>query len=812
MTPSDTTAELDPVIGTASTRVALPIEGMTCTACASRIERKLARREGVLRASVNYATEEAVVDLSDEGPTLEELISTVRDTGYDVSLKTMQVSVGKVAEPQSAVTGVQSEEGVVWARIEDDNLLISYLPGLADERAIRRRLLGKDDGSAQSVGVSRAGLESDHRYRNLLRRFVAAALLSIPVVVISMSHGALSFEGDRVLLLVLTAPVVFWSGSVFLSGAVNALRHGAADMNTLVAMGVLSAFGYSVVITLWPEVVSGTGEMPAVYFEAAAVIVTLILLGRVLEERAKNRTTSAIRGLLDLQPARATILVGGDTREVAIEAIAVGNRLLVRPGERVPLDGIIREGESALDESSLTGEPIPTEKGPGDDVFAGTVSTSGSLVVEVTRVSADTVLQQIVRLVREAQAGKAPIQRLADRVAAVFVPAVIVVAALTGAVWYLVGPQPAATNAMLRFVTVLIISCPCALGLATPTAIMVATGRAASMGILIRDGAAIEAIASIRVLFLDKTGTITEGRPAVSTVESTQGWTASQVLAYASSVEARSEHPLARAIVEECDRRGIKAPGVSSFQTSAGLGVQGTVDGAVVTVGRESYLSNFGVGVDGAAEWESDAKADGSVVLVAIDGHLAGRIVLSDPVRRTSAEAIDHIRRLGITPAMVTGDRRATANSVGRHVGITEIYAELLPADKVAVVAKAKESGLMTAVVGDGINDAPALAQADVGISMGHGTDIAVEASDMTIMRDDLRIVVDAIRLARAGLRNIKQNLFFAFIYNIILIPVAAGVLYPLWGVLLSPVFASAAMALSSVSVVTNSLRLKRFS
>jgi Cu+-exporting ATPase len=798
--------------GNRPTRVALPIEGMTCAACAVRIERKLSRRQGVVRAAVNYATEEAVVDVSGTGPTLEELVETVRNTGYDVDLDALRIDCESEQDAEAVSRRLSEAPGVVRSGLDGDHVIVSYVRSITSENELRAVAGVRERATAADLTAGSSAPQDDGRYRKLLVRFMVAAALSVPVVVISMSHGAISFRGDRFLMLFLTAPVVFWSGGVFFSGALKALRHGASDMNTLVAMGVFAAFGYSLVVTIRPDLITDAGEMPAVYFEAAAVIVTLILLGRVLEERAKSRTTAAIRGLVDLQPVRATRLVDGRPIEVGVSEVRVGDVVLVRPGERIPLDGVIREGDAAIDESSLTGEPVPSEKGVGDDVFAGTVCTNGALAVDVTKVGSDTVLQQIVRLVREAQAGKAPIQRMADRVASIFVPAVILVATITAIVWYVAGPEPAATNAMLRFVTVLIISCPCALGLATPTAIMVATGRAASMGILIRDGAAIETVARIRLLLLDKTGTLTKGNPEVAGIIVLSGYSREELLSYAASVESRSEHPLARAIVARAVEEGIDPAAPVAFQMSAGLGVRGSVEGMNVAVGRESFLKELGIPFDGAHETDHEELSGGSVVLVAVNHQLAGKIILSDPIRETSRAAVEQLERLGIETAMVTGDRAATAESVGQRVGIDHIHSGLLPADKAAIVRESRQSGVVVGVVGDGINDAPALSEADVGVSMGQGTEIAVEASDITIMRDDLRVVADAIRLARAGLRNIKQNLFFAFVYNVILIPVAAGVLYPVWGILLSPVFASAAMALSSVSVVTNSLRLRRFS
>ena len=551
--------------------------------------------------------------------------------------------------------------------------------------------------------------------------------------------------------------------------------------------------------------------MPDVYFEAAAVIVTLILLGRLLEERAKGRTSAAIEKLIGLQAETARVIRNDETIEVPVADVRVGDRVLVRPGEKIPLDGEVLDGASAVDESMITGEPLPVDKGRGDTVVGATINRTGAFTFRVTRTGRDTTLQQIIRLVREAQGRKAPIQRLADRVAGVFVPVVLVIAVATFGLWLLFGPEPPLTYALLTAVSVLIIACPCALGLATPTAIMVATGRAAEKGILIKGGDAVERLRAVDVVVLDKTGTLTEGRPRLTDVVAVDGWTEDELLALAASAEARSEHPIGAAIVEAAQARKLSLSDVESFASQTGSGIEASVGGHDVRIGNAAFLNGSGTAADLRLSGEDALARDGkTVVRVAVDGELAGLLAVSDAVRPTSEEAVRRLHERGVEVVMLTGDAEASAQAVARAVGIDRVEADIRPDRKAAVVSALQAEGRVVAMVGDGINDAPALAQADVGIAIGTGTDVAIEASDVTLLRDDLLAVADAFRLSERALRTIKQNLFFAFVYNIIGIPIAAGLLYPFFGVLLNPIVASGAMALSSVSVVTNSLRLSK--
>ncbi|WP_457653507.1 heavy metal translocating P-type ATPase [Rhodocaloribacter sp.] len=803
----------------ASGRVRLPIEGMTCAACATRIERKLSRLAGVEGASVNYATEEAYVSLGPDSPPLREIVDTVIRTGYGVRTAVAETiledpeklpALRAELERLNGVLGIETAgEGPVAVRVR-------YVPGVTDLSAVERAFstyagVSAAEALVEEDAVERLEAEQKARYRDMRRRFIGALVLTLPVFVLSMAGGALDFPGVEWVQLLLTTPVVFWAGGVFFSRAWNALRHGAADMNTLVALGVASAYGYSLVAVFFPELFRAAGQEPEVYFEAAAVIVTLILLGRLLEERAKSRTGAAIRSLVQLQPETARVLRGGREAVIPITEIRLGDRVVVRPGKHIPVDGQILEGASAVDESMITGEPMPVEKHEGDEVIAGTINTTGAFVCEVTRLGKDTMLQQIVRLVQQAQGSKPPIQRLADKIAAVFVPAVLFAALGVFAIWYFVGPEPRVTHGLLRFVTVLIIACPCALGLATPTAIVVSTGRAAALGILIRDGAAIETAGAVDHVVLDKTGTITEGRPELSDVLPFGDVAEEELLRVAASAEVLSEHPIARAIVEAAEARGVSVVPVEAFTSATGLGIEARKNGEAILVGNEAFMRKHGVIVE-----ESGAVgalyADGkTVVFVARGGQVLGVLAVADVVRSTSREAVEAFKALGVVPVMVTGDAPAAAHAVARRVGIEEVRAGVLPKDKAAIVAGLQAKGHKVAMVGDGINDAPALAQADVGISIGGGTDIAIEASDVTLMRGDLMAAVEAVRLSRRTMRTIRQNLFFAFIYNVILIPVAAGALYPTLGLLLSPMIASGAMAMSSVSVVTNSLRLRSF-
>lgn len=769
-------------------RADLPIEGMTCASCANRIEKRLGKQPGVESASVNFATKVATVKYDPRTTQPEKLAKAVDDIGYNAII------------PKSA--GDRGSHG---------------------HEQMHQSSAGEDHSSHLHTG--------ERETRQLLVKIVIGSVLSAPVLIIAMSHGkieALNVPWVNWLQLVLTTPVLFWCGWQFFRSAWKGLLHLSANMDTLVALGTGAAFLYSLAATIWPSfftsVTVGTThtthgdnstaqamQMVPVYYEAAAVIIVLILLGKYFEARATGRTTAAIKRLIGLQPKTARVLRdGGTEQDVPIESVIVGDRLLVRPGEKIPVDGTVESGQSAVDESMLTGESVPSEKKAGDEVFGATINTTGALRLVATKVGADTALQQIVRLVQEAQGSKAPIARLADKISGVFVPVVIAIAIVTFSVWWFVSPVDSRLGmALVTAVSVLIIACPCALGLATPTAIMVGTGLGAQRGILIKGGEALETAHKLTAIVLDKTGTITHGKPAVTEVVVGNGFVETQLLELAASAEQHSEHPLAAAIVREALRRGISLSEPKDFQAVVGHGVQATVNGKSLLVGKAALLQQRGVSLSLLSRADELATLGRTPMFVAVDGREAGIIAVADTIRPESKEAVNTLRGLGLHVVMMTGDNGRTADAVAVQVGVDEVYAQVLPKDKAEKVKILQSQGHVVGMVGDGINDAPALAQADVGLAIGTGTDVAMESADITLMRGDLRTVAEAIALSKATMRAIKQNLFWAFIYNVVGIPIAAGVLYPFWGLLLSPILASAAMAFSSVSVVLNSLRLK---
>ena len=815
--------------------VELPVEGMTCASCVGRVERALKKVPGVRSAVVNLATEKASLSLDDPAQAqtvVPAAIAAVEKAGYAVPQRQFDLQVdgmtcascvGRVERALKKVPGVQSasvnlaterasvqvsdgtDVGTLIAAIAKAGYEAAAVPQAGEGAAV-------EDAAAQRQAAERAALK---------KSLLFATLFALPVFLLEMGGhmvpvfhhwiaGNIGTQNSWYLQFVLTAIVLFGPGRRFFEKGIPALLRGAPDMNSLVAVGTSAAFAYSVVATFVPRLLpAGTVN---VYYEAAAVIVALILLGRFMEARAKGNTSEAIRRLVQLQAKTARVRKGGVVQEVDIAQVRSGDVIEVRPGERIPVDGEVLEGQSFVDESMISGEPVPVEKTVGAEVVGGTVNQNGALAFKATKVGADTLLAQIIRMVEQAQGSKLPIQALVDKITMWFVPAVMAAALITFAVWLIWGPDPALSFALVNAVAVLIIACPCAMGLATPTSIMVGTGRAAQMGVLLRKGEALQQLKDAKVVAVDKTGTLTKGRPELTDLVLAEGLQRNVVLAQVAAVEDRSEHPIARAIVEAAKAEGLQIPAISNFESVTGFGVRALVDGGRVEIGADRFMRELGLSVEGFASEAQRLGSEGKTPLyAAIDGRLAAMIAVADPIKPTTKPAIDALHALGLKVAMITGDNRHTAEAIARQLGIDEVVAEVLPGGKVETVQRLKAEHGTLAYVGDGINDAPALAEADVGIAIGTGTDIAIEAADVVLMSGDLSGVPNAIALSKATMKNIGENLFWAFAYNVALIPVAAGLLYPFNGTLLSPVFAAGAMALSSVFVLSNALRLKRF-
>ncbi|ELA2859186.1 copper-translocating P-type ATPase [Salmonella enterica] len=806
--------------------ISLPIEGMTCASCVGRVEAALAKVPGVDSVSVNLATERADIRLASPVDRIA-LIQAVEKVGYDVPAGTVELAVegmtcascvGRVEKALKAVPGVTE----ATVNLATERATVRGVAAVADLIAAIEKVgyeANPVDTGAQAD--EEAAEKKDAERAELKRDLTLAAVLALPVFVLEMgSHmipgmhewvaSTIGIQQSWYLQFVLTLLVLAIPGWRFYEKGFPALFRLGPDMNSLVAVGTAAAFGYSMVATFAPSLLpAGTVN---VYYEAAAVIVALILLGRFLEARAKGRTSEAIKRLVGLQAKEAHVLRDGRIVDIPINDVAQGDIVEVRPGERVPVDGEVTEGRSFVDESMITGEPIPVEKAEGSTVVGGTVNQKGALTLRATAVGGQTMLAQIIRMVEQAQGSKLPIQAVVAKVTLWFVPAVMLAAVLTFLVWLVFGPSPALSFALVNAVAVLIIACPCAMGLATPTSIMVGTGRGAEMGVLFRKGEALQLLKDAKVVAVDKTGTLTEGRPVLTDLEIADGFDRNQVLAKVASVESRSEHPIARAIVESAVEGGIALPTMTDFDSVTGMGVRATVDGARVEVGADRFMRELGLDVSGFARTAERLGNEGkSPLYAAIDGRLAAIIAVADPIKSSTPAAIAALHQLGLKVAMITGDNARTAQAIAKQLGIDEVVAEVLPEGKVEAVRRLKATHGQIAYVGDGINDAPALAEADVGLAIGTGTDVAVESADVVLMSGNLQGVPNAIALSKATIGNIRQNLFWAFGYNTALIPVAAGVLYPAYGVLLSPIFAAGAMALSSVFVLGNALRLRRF-
>jgi Cu+-exporting ATPase len=739
-------------------RVILPIRGMSCASCVNRVERAIRSLKGVLQVNVNLASESASIEYLPERVSIEDFKKVVRDSGYQV-LET-----------------------------EEEDLV-------EKERRVREAELSR-----------------------LKQKFIIGAFLLIPILI--LMYGApfleknfgLSREINFFLQFLFATPVQFWNGWPFYVGFWKALKQKTSDMNTLIAVGTSAAFFYSGVVTFFSDLIQVEGRMLDVYFDTSAAIIVLILLGRFLEARAKGKTSEAIKKLIGLQPKTARVVRNEREVDIPVKDVQVGDLIIVRPGEKIPVDGIVREGFSFVDESMVTGEPLPMEKKVGDHVIGATLNKGGTFKFEASKVGRDTLLAQIIRLVQEAQGSKPPIARRVDLIARYFVPIVIGMAILTFFIWFLWGPSPSFTYAFLNFIAVLIIACPCALGLATPTSIIVGMGKGAESGILIRDADALEKAHQLQTIVLDKTGTITQGKPSVTEVIGFEGFTEEEVLRLAASAEKGSEHPLAEAIVKKAEELGLKLFDSKNFISIPGYGIETTIDSKKVLLGNLKLMEEKGIRINGwFKEVERHSSQGKTAMFLSVNGRPAGLIAVSDTLKENSIKAVESLKQMGLEVVMLTGDHEGTARAIAEQVGIERVLAEIPPDRKAEIVKRLQAEGKKVGMVGDGVNDAPALAQADVGIAIGTGTDVAIETSEITLMGGDLRGVVTAIALSRATIRNIQQNLFWAFAYNTLLIPVAAGVLYPFFGILLNPILAAGAMAFSSVTVVSNALRLRRF-
>lgn len=803
-----------------NTTLTLPVSGMSCGSCSARLQKKLIAQEEISEATVNLATSRAT--LTSTLP-LQTLVDLIKSSGFDVPVVSATFNltglsstscVNRSEKALLTLSGVQK----VHVNLANSEVLIHYIPESVDFSQMRNTLqpLGFDleQASADHSPEDRAEQTRKKEYQDILWRLMVGGLLVTATFILVHWHNLslntllpLSRQTNFLLQALLITPVQFWVGWYFHKSTLTLLRHGSANMHTLVTVGTSSAYFYSLLALLVPQLFQAPGLTPTVYFDTSGSIILLILMGRLLEAKAKGKTSEAIRQLMNQVPKTAHVLRGGVEKEIELSQVLPGDQVVVRPGEKIPVDGILLQGESYVDESMITGESIPISRQKGDLVIGGTINGSGAFTFEASKVGRDTVLGHIVQMVREAQGAKPPIARLADQIAGIFVPVVLVIAMLTFATWWFIGPEPRLNYALLNAVAVLIIACPCALGLATPTSIMVGTGKGAEHGILIRGGEALETAHHLDMVVFDKTGTLTEGKPILT------DWTVTpDVLLLVAIAEQKSEHPIARAITDHVLKERTTLPEPDVFESLAGQGIRARFENQEILVGTKRLFESQNIDISTLLEPLKTLENKGkTAILAAINGKASGVLAVADTVRPSSQSAVKALQKEGIIVALLTGDNQRTAQAIAHQLGIQHVMAEVLPQHKVDEIKRLQKKGNVVAMVGDGINDAPALARADVGIAMGGGTDVAMEAADITLMRSDPMSVAIAIQLSRATLNNIRQNLFWAFAYNVILIPLAAGVWYPMFGLLLSPIFAALAMGLSSVTVVTNALRLKKF-
>jgi P-type Cu+ transporter len=812
--------EIDKLNIAKMSKIEIPIVGMTCASCVLKVQNNLQKLPGVKNAIVNLVTEKAMIEIApDTELNLKDVIKSVRAIGYDVAIQKISIPVEGLASASASIveSSISKLNGIVNVNINPatENITVEFVPTIISVENIKSEIekfgfkvphLAEEDVELYEEIIKK------REYEDLKKRFIFSSILTSLILLDMLSHFFHHF-GDRTvvnyILFLLTTPVMFYGGGKFFRSFLAGIRHLSADMNTLIAIGTGSAYIYSVVATFIPSVFTSIGRTPDVYYETSAVIITLILLGRLLEARARAQTTTAIKKLSSLRPKTATLVKDGEEITVQVKDIKPGDIVLVKPGERIPVDGIIIEGFASVDESVITGESMPVEKKPGDSVIGSTLNKAGSFKFRVTNVGKDTVFSKIIQLVKDSLASKPPIQKLADKVASVFVPIVISIATLSFIIWYLLGYG--FTFALMNFIATLIVACPCALGLATPTAIVVAAGKSAEMGILIKNGNALEIANKINLVVFDKTGTITYGKPEVTDIIKLGNLTEDEILRLSASVERNSEHPLAEAIVRYARVRNLKLYEPKNFFSVPGQGVLADVDSSEVAVGNLTFMSNLGIDAKKFENTIDILSNEGKTpVFIAVDKRIVGIIAIADTIKHDAKETILNLKKLGIDVAILTGDNYKTARAIANKIGVDKVFAEVLPEQKSEKIEELKKSGYIVAMVGDGINDAPALAKADVAIAIGSGTEVASATADIILLKDDIKGVLQLIKISSKTYKIIKQNLFWAFFYNIILIPIAAGVLYPFTGLLLKPVFASLSMSFSSILVVTNSLRIKK--